>query len=293
VDPTTGSPGRAADPEAAPPTVRRPGSAVTLGLLAACHPGPTAAVTVLTALLAVSGGTGPATGVLVVLAVLAGQLSIGWSNDALDAERDRRSGRTDKPVATGAVPAAVLRPAIAAALVLCVVLSLASGLLAGGVHLVGVAMGWAHNLGVKRTVLSPLPYAVAFASLPAFVGLAGPDGLPPGWVLGCGAVLGVAAHLLNALPDLADDVATGVVGLPQRLGEKGVRVLAPALLLLGTALAVVRPGTGAPVPGWGWGALLVGAVLAGVAAARRGRVPFAAAVAVALLCVGLLVVRST
>jgi len=115
---------------------------------------------------------------------------------------------------------------------------------------------------------------------------------PPLWGAAAGALLGVGAHLLNALPDLADDVAEGVVGLPQRLGEARVRVLAPALLLLGTALAVIRPGAGAPVPGWGWGALLVGAVLAAVAAARTGRVPFAAAVAVALLCAGLLVVRS-
>lgn len=273
-----------------PTTGRR--ASLPAALVGACHPGPTAAVTVLTALLAAAGGTGWTTGVLVVVAVLTGQLSIGWSNDLLDAERDRRSGRTDKPVAAGAVAPGVLRPAIALTLVLCVVLSLASGVLAGAVHLVGVAMGWAHNLGVKRTVLSPLPYAVAFASLPAFVGLAGPDGLPPWWVLVCGAVLGVAAHLLNALPDLADDVATGVVGLPQRLGEARVRVLAPLLLLAGTALAVVRPGAGEPVPRWGWAALAAGAVLAGVAAARRGRVPFAAAVGVALLCVVLLVVRS-
>jgi 4-hydroxybenzoate polyprenyltransferase len=249
-------------------------------------------VTLLTALLAVSAGTGARTGALVVAAVLAGHLSIGWSNHLLDAERDRASGRTDKPVAAGAVPPRVLRTAVGVALVLCVVLSLACGLLAGAVHLVGVAMGWVHNLGAKRTVLSPVPYAVAFASLPAFVGLAGPNGLPPAWVLGCGAVLGVAAHLLNALPDLADDVATGVVGLPQRLGEGRVRVLAPLLLLAGTVLAVVRPGEPGGVPGWAWAVLAVGAVLAAVAARRTGRVPFAAAVGVALLCVALLVVRS-
>lgn len=293
MDPTTGgSSGRAASRTGPAPVQRRQGLAVVPALLASCHPGPTAAVTVLTALLAVSGGTGWATGVLVVLAVLTGQLSIGWSNDLLDAERDGRSGRTDKPVATGAVAVRVLQAAIAVALGLCVVLSLATGLLAGAVHLLGVAMGWAHNLGVKRTVLSPVPYAVAFTALPAFVGLAGPDGLPPGWVLGAGAVLGVAAHLLNALPDLAADVATGVVGLPQRLGETPVRVLAPLLLLVGTALAVVRPGAGEPVPGWGWAALAAGAALSAVAAARRGRVPFAAAVGVALLCAALLVLRS-
>ena len=246
----------------------------------------------LTALLAVSGGTGWSRGLLVVAAVLAGQLSIGWANDLLDADRDRASGRSDKPVAAGAVRPGVLRVAIGVALVACVALSLACGVVAGLVHLVGVAMGWAHDLGAKRTVLSPLPYAVAFAALPAFVGLAGPDGLPPAWVLGCGAVLGVAAHLLNALPDLADDVATGVVGLPQRLGATWVRVLAPVLLLAGTVLAVVRPGEPGPVPWWAWAALALGAALAAVAGSRTGRVPFAAAVAVALVCVVLLVVRS-
>ena len=211
-------------------------------------------------------------------AVLAGQLSIGWANDLLDADRDRASGRSDKPVAAGAVPPGVLRVAIGWRWSRAWRCPWPAALVAGLVHLVGVAMGWAHNLGAKRTVLSPLPYAVAFAALPAFVGLAGPDGLPPAWVLGCGAVLGVAAHLLNALPDLADDVATGVVGLPQRLGATWVRVLAPVLLLAGTVLAVVRPGEPGPVPWWAWAALALGAVARrrrGVAhragALRRGR----------------------
>ena len=39
-----------------------------------------------------------------VAAVSTGQLSIGWSNDALDAARDRLAGRTDKPVAAGRLP---------------------------------------------------------------------------------------------------------------------------------------------------------------------------------------------
>jgi len=35
--------------------------------------------------------------------VFTDQLSIGWSNDYLDAERDRAVLRSDKPVATGAI----------------------------------------------------------------------------------------------------------------------------------------------------------------------------------------------
>lgn len=279
------------------PTTRGPARPLALAraLALSCHPGPTAAVVVLTALLAAAAGLPAGRAVLVVAAVLAGQLSIGWLNDLLDADRDRAVGRRDKPLAAGEAPPRTVRVAVAVAAAACVLLSLLAGVVAGAVHLLGVAMGWVHDLGVKRTALSPLPYAVAFACLPAFVWLArGPGaGLPPAWVLGCGAVLGVGAHLLNALPDLADDVATGVVGLPQRLGERVVRSVAPALLLVGLVLAVLRPGTGGGAPPtWAWAVLVAGAALAVVAASRRGRVPFVAAVGVAVLCVVALVVRA-
>ena len=80
-------------------------------------------------------------------AVLTGQLSIGWSNDLVDARRDRAVGRTDKPLAAGAVTERVVRAACAAALAACVVLSLACGWASGLVHLLlGVASGWAYNL---------------------------------------------------------------------------------------------------------------------------------------------------
>jgi 4-hydroxybenzoate polyprenyltransferase len=40
---------------------------------------------------------------LVTLAVAAGLLSIGWSNDAFDARRDAAAGRTDKPIPMGGI----------------------------------------------------------------------------------------------------------------------------------------------------------------------------------------------
>ncbi|HXL87383.1 MAG TPA: hypothetical protein VN969_00125, partial [Streptosporangiaceae bacterium] len=57
-------------------------------LMRAAHPGPSLAITAMIALLAAEAaqrGSGPA---LVAPAVLAGQFSIGWSNDAFDADRD-------------------------------------------------------------------------------------------------------------------------------------------------------------------------------------------------------------
>jgi len=169
-------------------------------------------------------------------------------------------------------------------------LSLACGWASGLVHLLlGVAAGWAYNLWFKRTVLSPLPYAVAFGALPAVVTLALPSpALPAAWVVLTGALLGVGAHLLNALPDLADDEATGVRALPHRLGAGVVRWLAPVVLLAGSVVAAYGPGLD------GTGLALLGAcvVLAVVAVVTRGRLPFVAAVLIALVNVVSLVARS-
>ena len=91
------------------------GSSSVRTLVGAAHAGPTLAVTVLTGLLSVAQGLAPATTALLVGAVLAGQLSVGWSNDLVDRTRDRDAGRRDKPLATGAVSVAVVRTACGAA----------------------------------------------------------------------------------------------------------------------------------------------------------------------------------
>jgi 4-hydroxybenzoate polyprenyltransferase len=266
------------------------------GLPAACHPLPTVAVTAMAMALAAACGHAWHAGALIGLAVLAGQLSIGWSNDWLDARRDLTTGRTDKPVAAGLVGARTVRLAAVTALVACVPLSAACGLAAAVAHLAGVAGGWLYNLGLKRTSWSWLPYAVSFGLLPAFVTLALPrHAWPAWWAPLVGALLGVGAHVANVLPDIADDLATGVRGLPQRLGPAGARLLAPLPLLAATSvLAFAPPG---PPGAADWLALAASALLAtaGIArpAARGGRggrsgVPFRACVAVALIDASLL-----
>ena len=70
-------------------------------LFASSHPGPTVTVTVLATVVAAAVGHPVWLVVLVALAVVAGQLSIGLANDWIDADRDRAVGRTDKPVAGG------------------------------------------------------------------------------------------------------------------------------------------------------------------------------------------------
>lgn len=274
---------------------RGTGLPAAVALARACHPGPTAAVTTLVTALAVASGRDTAGCVLVAAAVLAGQLSIGWCNDAVDAGRDAAAGRTGKPVADGTVSVRTVWTAAVAALVLCVPLSLASGPAAGAVHLTGVAAAWAYDLGLKATALSWLPYAVGFGVLPPFVTL----GLPGSpwaawWAVLAAALLGCGAHLANVLPDIPADLAAGVWGWPQRLGDARVRALIPLPLLLATGLLVFGP-PGPPGTA-GWAALTVAGTFAAAGSllgGRSPRIPFAAAVAVAAADVVLLLTRAT
>lgn len=264
--------------------------AAVLPLLRAAHLGPAVAVTLIAALLARALDLPWGAGVVVALAVLTGQLTIGWGNDLLDAERDREVGRRDKPLANSELAPSLVRRWLVVAGIACVVLSLLAGWRSGATHLaLLVASGHLYNLHLKATRWSWLPYAVAFGSLPAVVSLAdSPSRWPPTWMVGAAAMLGVAAHLLNTLPDLEDDTATGVRGLPHRLGDGRSRRIATALLVLASAVTVLGP-AGAPAT-WAWVALAVVVALAALALFGTGRAPFHAAVAIALADVALLAV---
>src|SRR5665811_979437 len=182
-------------------------------LALSCHPTPSVAVTAISAGLVALADLPIGRGALVTGTVFTGQLSIGWSNDYLDAERDRAVLRSDKPVATGAVEPRVAGIAAVVALVLTLALSAALGWPGGAAAMATVACAWAYNLGLKATVLSWLPYAIAFGMLPAVATLSAlPPRWPAAWTLTAGGLLGVAAHLANVLPDLGDDVATGIRG---------------------------------------------------------------------------------
>lgn len=271
--------------------------ATVSALLRTAHLLPSIAVTAFTTAAAGAAGRSAGGCVLVAAAVASGQLSIGWSNDLLDRRRDEQAGRIDKPLATGEVAPRLVVRACALAVVLCVPLSLASGVVAGTAHLAAVTGGWAYNLGLKRTVLSAVPYAGSFALLTAFATLGLPgDPWPRPWALAAGALLGVGAHFLNVVPDVEADLAAGVRGLPQRVGARRSAVLGAVLLWAACALVVLGPGT--PVPGWALAGLAVSAVTATSAAAagRRqttSRLPFVLAVATAAVAVALIVARGS
>lgn len=214
-----------------------------ISLLLASHPGPTLVVTVVATVLGVGLGYPPGRLALLAVAILLGQLSIGWSNDWLDAARDREVARADKPAARGDIPTAVVRSSAFVALLLALAVTALLGPGALIAHGVAVAGGWAYNLGLKSTVVSFVPFAVSFGLLPAIatLGQVAPA-WPAPWVLAAGALLGVAAHVTNVLPDLSDDARTGIRGLPHRLGAHVSGLLAFACLAVATALITAGPG---------------------------------------------------
>jgi 4-hydroxybenzoate polyprenyltransferase len=201
---------------------------------------------------------------------------------------------------TGAVSPGLVRGAAIAALVCCVPLSLANGWVAGLAHLGAVGCGLAYDAGLKSGIWSGVPYAVSFGLQVVFVSYGGPLGGPPSaYVVVAAALLAVGAHLTNAVPDLDDDAATGVRGLPHRLGPR-LSVVAAAGCFVASVGLVVGASQQRTAPA----TLLLAAVavaLAGVVAAsalRRGpgsltpgRWLFRCAIAVGAIGVALLVLR--
>jgi 1,4-dihydroxy-2-naphthoate octaprenyltransferase len=54
-----------------------------------------------------------------------------------------------------------------------------------------------------------------------------------------GALLGSAAHFLNVIKDMDQDQASGIKGLPQRLGTKASVVIAMALVAAAVAVILI------------------------------------------------------
>lgn len=239
-------------------------------LLRSAHPIPALGVTAIAVLLGVAVGLEPWRVAVLGIAFALDQLSVGLSNDWIDADRDRVAGRTDKPVALGQISVPTVRAVAIVAAVLSIAVTVPLGLLATGAHLIALASAWSYNAGLKNTALSAVPYLVSFGALPGIATLSRPEpALPAWWAVVAGALLGLAAHVANVLPDLDDDRRTGVRGLPHRLGRRPAMVVAGAALL--GAAAALGFGIGFTTPLGLGGFLISAAVSAGALAATFAR----------------------
>jgi 4-hydroxybenzoate polyprenyltransferase len=226
-------------------------------------------------------GFGP---VLAAPAMLAGQLSVGWSNDACDAARDIAAGRTDKPVVRGEVTTRSLWVAAVVSLLAALAMSAAISLITLGLLALLIGAAWAYNLGLKSTPWSGLMYLLGFGPLPAYAASTLPgQPAPRFWVCVAAGLVGLGAHFANVLPDLTADLRSGVRGLPQvvaaRWGPGAARACALVLLLTASALLVAEAS-----PSRRWIAVIglcCSCVLAAAGALGKGRTPFRAALAIA------------
>jgi 4-hydroxybenzoate polyprenyltransferase len=196
------------------------------GLVRVTHPVPVAMYMLLMALLApIAAFSAHRTlsidavvRLVLVLAMGCAQAAIGILNDYCDRALDAAS-KPHKPLVRGTV-----QPGEALALVviltgLAVLIAQSFGLAATVILCAIMALGFAYDLRFKGTWVSALLFALHFPLLPIFVWAALGAWRPflP-WILPLGAALGIAMNIANSLPDLDDDIAAGVRGLPHVLG---------------------------------------------------------------------------
>jgi len=187
--------------------------------LRAAHFGPTVIVTTASFLLSLSQYS-IIDSLRVAIAIFAGQLVVGWSNDFIDAPLDIAAHRTKKPIVSKEINPEQLKGSIVFALVAAVLLSLFSplGLTGTLIHFLGILSATIYNFNLKPTILSPLPFIVSFGALPWAIYL--PAGnQPPLWLFIDFMLIAVAFHFFNVLKDFQWDINQGVLGLPQRLGR--------------------------------------------------------------------------
>jgi len=137
-----------------------------------------------------------------------------------------------------------------------------------------------------------LPYIVSFGLLPLIASLALPaPALAAPWAIAAGSLLGVAAHFANVLPDLGDDAATGIRGLPHRVGRRVSGTVIAVSLAAASALVVFGPGTPTVLRWAGFAVTIVLATVTVVLTLSRPptRLLFQLIIATALVDVALLV----
>jgi 4-hydroxybenzoate polyprenyltransferase len=212
-----------------------------ISIIKSTHPIPSFSVALFAAMFSWGLGVEPDRILVIGLAMLFQQFSVGLSNDWLDYQRDLASDRKDKPAVRGLVAVSELRISSALSAVLALTISFILGQAAGLLMVLMLIIGWAYNLGMKSNWSSAIPYALGFGTIPIFVGLsAGFAEQIPIWIVVAAALLGVSAHFANALPDLIEDKANGVNALPHILGQRLSAVVISITALAANFLVVTQ-----------------------------------------------------
>lgn len=254
------------------------------GLMRIIHPAPVAMYMLLMVVLAPIAALSahrslPGEAALrLALAMGCAQAAIGTLNDYCDRALDAAS-KPQKPLVRGTVRPGEALALVAILAVLAIFFALSFGVVAALILVAIMALGFAYDLRFKGTWISAVLFALHFPLLPIFVwaalGVWQPF-LP--WILPLGAALGIAMNIANSLPDLDEDIAAGVRGLPHVLGVRRALALVwaipIALSLLIWLLHLTRLVPALPI--WLTGATLVAVVSTAVTALLYRRRPSAA-----------------
>ena len=208
--------------------------------LRAAHFGPTVIVTTASFLLSLAQYS-IIDSLRVAIAIFAGQLVVGWSNDFIDAPLDIAAHRTKKPIVSKEINPEQLKGSIVFALVAAVLLSLFSplGLTGTLIHFLGILSATFYNFKLKPTILSPIPYIVSFGALPWAIYL--PAGNhPPLWLYLDFMLIAVAFHFFNVLKDFQWDIKQGIMGIPQRLGRNVSLIISISLVCSAVLVFIYR-----------------------------------------------------
>lgn len=197
------------------------------------------AATVVFGCIAARGMPDPDLLIRMVVVIIGSKVFIGCTNDYCDRVIDARL-KPWRPIPSGAVSEDSAIVIAAVSLVVTVLVSSGLGVVGIVGALVGIGAGLAHNLGLKASSFSWLPFAVGFSLHPLWI-----------WLLtGHHITLGIAMmvlyalplviglHFANQLPDTAER-ELGVRGLVHRLEPHWTLRLTEALLLFAPFLLLV------------------------------------------------------
>ena len=223
---------------------RAPGSRIR-SLIFLGHPGPSVLVTVVFVALAglAARGIPDATRILqLVGTMLPIQLCIGVINDVVDLPADAIA-QPYKPLVRG-----VLRRSTAAWIgVVLGAIGLASAatinLATLGLAAAALGAGLSYDLGLRRTVLSWVPWWGGLAVLP-LASYASAGAIPSRLLvlIPLSALIAIGLQIANALPDIDADRTAGVRSLPVLIGVGASRWVIPVALAAAGAFAVALAG---------------------------------------------------
>jgi 4-hydroxybenzoate polyprenyltransferase len=215
--------------------------------------------------------------------MLALQCSIGALNDVVDAPLDARQ-KPRKPIPSGHVGRRGAAAVVGVGALLGILLSALSGPATAAVAAIGLALGYAYDLRLSRTVLSWLPLALALPLLPIHAWLGATNGVPDGLLalIPTAALAGAGLALANGLVDVDRDAAAGRRTIAVAVGRRRSWTLQTAALATAAALAVIA----APVVSGAIGdpdtglallrALRVGGIVLGILGLSLGSIALAA-----------------